>query len=194
MRAEVADHGAQRSRNEHADPVAEVRFGSFASILACPRHVWLAGNLGSAGCPVLPEVPAWMFDRTAYPDPGLLAAQPYVTIEALAALSALLDLALKDQTPSAVLLSGASRASHDQNRGEAHVTRDDKLRERIPTQSTIAPAAPARSVRERPVERRHRRARMAGAAGGSAGSAHKPDDAVDPRPCCDDSDAAREGG
>jgi hypothetical protein len=36
------------------------------------------------------EVPAWMFDRTACPDPGLLAAQPYVSIEALAALSALL--------------------------------------------------------------------------------------------------------
>src|SRR3981189_1260431 len=140
------------------------------------------------------EVPAWIFDRTACPDPGLLAAQPYVRIGALAALSALLDLALKDQTPSAVLLSGASRASHDQNRGETHVTRDDKLRERIPTQSTIAPAASDRSVRERPVERRHRRARMAGAAGGSAGSAHEPDDAVDPRPCCEDSDAAREGG
>src|ERR1700724_2146602 len=141
------------------------------------------------------EVPAWMFDRTAYPDPGLLAAQPYVNIEALAALSALLDLALKDQTPSAVLLSGASRAhSHDQNRGETHVTRDDKLRERIPTQSTIASAASDRSVRERPDERRHRRAHMAGAAGGSGGSAHEPDDAVDPRPCCDDSDAAREGG
>src|ERR1700724_1278011 len=140
------------------------------------------------------EVPAWMFDRTACPDPGLLAAQPYVSIEALAALSALLDLALKDQTPSAVLLSGASGASHHQNRGETHVTRDEKLRERIPTQSTIAPAASDRSVRERPVERRHRHARMAGAAGGSAGSAHEPDDAVDPRPCCDDSDAAREGG
>jgi len=115
-----------------------------------------------------------MFDRTACPDPGLLAAQPYVSIEALAALSALLDLALKDQTPSAVLLSGASGASHDQNRGETHVTRDEKLRERIPTQSTIAPAASDRSVRGRPVERRHRRARMAGAAGGSAGSAHEP--------------------
>ena len=51
------------------------------------------------------EVPAWMFDRAAYPDPGLLAAQPYVSIEALAALSALLDLALKDQSPSAVQLS-----------------------------------------------------------------------------------------
>jgi hypothetical protein len=134
-----------------------------------------------------------MFDRTAYPDPGLLAAQPYVSIEALAALSALLDLVLKDQTPSAVLLSSASRASHDQNRGETHVTRDDKLRERVPTQSTTAPAASDRSVQERPIERRRRRARMAGAAGRSAGSAYKPDDAVDPRACCDDSDAAREG-
>jgi hypothetical protein len=140
------------------------------------------------------EVPAWMFDRTACPDPGLLAAQPYVSIEALAALSALLDLALKDQTPSAVLLSGASRASHGQNRGETHVTRDENLRERIPTQSTIAPAASDRSVRGLPVKRDHRRARMAGAAGGRAGSAHEPDDAVDPRPCCDDSNAAREGG
>jgi hypothetical protein len=135
-----------------------------------------------------------MFDRTAGPDPGLLAAQPYVSIAALAALSALLDLALKDQTPSAVPLSSASGASHDQNRGETHVTRDENLRERIPTQSTIAPAAPAGSVRERPVERRHRRARMAGAAGRSAGSSHEPDDAVDPRPCCDDSNAVREGG
>jgi hypothetical protein len=84
-------------------------------------------------------VPAWMFDQTACPESRLLAAQPYVSIEALAALSALLDLALKNQTPSVVLLSGASGASHHQNRGETHVTRDEKLRERIPTQSTIAP-------------------------------------------------------
>jgi len=141
------------------------------------------------------EVPAWMFDRTAYPDPGLLAAQPYVTIEALAALSALLDLALKDQTPSAVLLSSASRASHDQNRGETHVTRDDKLRERVPTQSTTAPAASDRSVQEAacrttPAARPHGRScrRKRGAALTSL------IDAVDPRPRCDDSDAAREGG
>jgi hypothetical protein len=79
-----------------------------------------------------------MFDRTACPDPELLAAQPFVSIDALAALSALLDLALKDRTPSAALLSGASRASHDQNRGETHVTRDGNARERIPTQSTTA--------------------------------------------------------
>ena len=87
------------------------------------------------------EVPAWMFDRTACPDAELLTAQPFVSIDALAALSALLDLALKDRTPSAALLSGASRASHDQNRGETHVTRDGNARERIPTQSTTAAAA-----------------------------------------------------
>jgi hypothetical protein len=31
-----------------------VRSGSFASNLVCPRHVRLGGNLGNAGCPVLP--------------------------------------------------------------------------------------------------------------------------------------------
>ena len=133
-----------------------------------------------------------MFDRTACPDAELFAAQPFVSITALAALSALLDLALKDRTPSAALFSGASRTSHDQNRGETHVTADGNARERIPTQSTTAAADG--SVRERPVERRQRRARMAGAAGGSPGGSHEPDDAVDPRSCRDNSDAVREGG
>jgi hypothetical protein len=34
-----------------------IRSGSFASILACPRHVRLSGqgNLGNGGCPVLPS-------------------------------------------------------------------------------------------------------------------------------------------
>lgn len=61
-----------------------------------------------------------MFDRTACPDAELLVAQPFVSIAALASLSALLDLALKDRTPSTALLSGASQGSHDQNRGETH--------------------------------------------------------------------------
>ncbi|KRR07026.1 hypothetical protein [Bradyrhizobium valentinum] len=82
-----------------------------------------------------------MFDRAACPDAEPLTAQPFVSIGALAALSALLDLMLKDRTPSAALLSSASRASHDQNRGETHVTADGSARERIPTQSTTAPAA-----------------------------------------------------
>src|SRR6202048_778397 len=50
------------------------------------------------------EVPAWMFDRTACADAEPLTAQPFVSIDALAALSALLDLALKDRTPSVALL------------------------------------------------------------------------------------------
>jgi hypothetical protein len=141
------------------------------------------------------EVPAWMFNRTACANAERLTAQSFVSIDALAALSVLLELALlKDRTPSVVLLSGASRASHDQNRGKTHVTQERNAKEGIPTQSTTAAAASDRSVRRRPVKRRHRRARMAGAAGGSAGSSHEPDDAVDPRPCCDDSDASREGG
>src|SRR5258708_26340030 len=35
-------------------PPPRVFFGAFASILACPRHVRSGGNLGNAGCPVLP--------------------------------------------------------------------------------------------------------------------------------------------
>ncbi|UPU01683.1 hypothetical protein J4G48_0049595 (plasmid) [Bradyrhizobium barranii subsp. apii] len=46
-----------------------------------------------------------MFDRTACPDAELLTAWPFVSIDALAALAALLDLALKDRTPSAAPLS-----------------------------------------------------------------------------------------
>src|ERR1700732_1590879 len=37
-----------------SSPSANFSFGSFASILACPRHVRLGGNLRNAGCPVLP--------------------------------------------------------------------------------------------------------------------------------------------
>src|ERR1700737_2295519 len=88
------------------------------------------------------EVPAWMFDRTACPDPGLLAAQPYVSIEALAALSALLDLALKDQTPSAVLLSDASGARH-QDRFMALARRRWRQIERDLSRWAIAYTRPA---------------------------------------------------
>ncbi|MBB4399148.1 hypothetical protein GGD62_008298 [Bradyrhizobium sp. ERR14] len=96
------------------------------------------------------EVPAWTFDRTACPDAEPLTVQPFVSIDALAALSALLDLALKDRTPSAALLSFVSRTSHDQKRGETHVTADGNARERVPTRSTTAPATADGSVRERP--------------------------------------------
>src|SRR5262245_13444602 len=60
------------------------------------------------------EVPAWMFDRARCPDQPRLTASPFVSMDALSALSDLLRQALN--TPH----SGASRSSHDQNRGEVH--------------------------------------------------------------------------
>src|ERR1700682_3743127 len=67
---EIGDHQSNRARYPekhglHFDvlnfPSKEIiysltffdRYGSFASILACPQHVRLGGNPGNAGCPVL---------------------------------------------------------------------------------------------------------------------------------------------
>ena len=51
-------HGPSPRRSSNAAPSVssdDVQFGSFVSILACPRHVRLGqDNLGNAGCPVLP--------------------------------------------------------------------------------------------------------------------------------------------
>jgi hypothetical protein len=78
------------------------------------------------------EVPAWMFDRTACPDPGSWQLNRMSASRHLRRSPRLLDLRLKAQTPSAVPLSGVSGDSRDKNRGETHVTRDENLRE--PTQ------------------------------------------------------------
>src|ERR1700675_4257520 len=140
MPSAPASHYKTRFENAHRSVLREVLYRHHPWF---GRRVCIHGTVDKAGYVVFRctlegsqadrwlEVPAWMFDRTAYPDPWLLEAQPYVSIEPLAALSALLDLALKDRTPSAVLLSSTSRASHDQNRGETHVTHDEKHRERI---------------------------------------------------------------
>jgi hypothetical protein len=60
-----------------------------------------------------------MFDRTACPEAEVLAARPFVSTTALAALSALLDLALKDRTPGlrSVAISCAKRSSPSPGRG-----------------------------------------------------------------------------
>jgi hypothetical protein len=88
------------------------------------------------------EVPAWMFDRATCPDSLPLMEAPFASFNALAALSALLDLALKDRSASSnAPLSGSCKASRDQNRGEAHVMHDGDVRERIPARSTAAGAA-----------------------------------------------------
>jgi|SRR4029079_2471993 hypothetical protein len=67
------------------------------------------------------EVPAWMFDRAACPDPPRLITTPFVSLGSLSALADLLDVALKAEPSSSnAPHSGASRFSHDQNREEDH--------------------------------------------------------------------------
>jgi hypothetical protein len=67
------------------------------------------------------EVSAWMFDRARCLDPSRLTASPFVSMDALSVLSDLLRQALKPPLSSSnAPHSGASRSSHDQNRGEAH--------------------------------------------------------------------------
>jgi hypothetical protein len=67
------------------------------------------------------EVPAWMFDRAACPDASCLATAPFVRVGALSALTDLLQQTLTASSASSnAPLSGASRSSHDRNRGEGH--------------------------------------------------------------------------
>jgi hypothetical protein len=62
-----------------------------------------------------------MFDRARCLDPPPLIASPFVSMDALSVLSDLLRQALKPPMSSSnAPHSGASRSSHDQNRGEAH--------------------------------------------------------------------------
>jgi hypothetical protein len=71
------------------------------------------------------EVPAWMFERASCPGDLQLTAAPFVSLGALGELSALLDQALKTSKASSnAPLSGASRSSHDQIRGEADASDD----------------------------------------------------------------------
>jgi hypothetical protein len=110
------------------------------------------------------EVPAWMFDRAACAGQATLSTNPCVDVAALSALGNLLADVLKAQPASSnVAFSGASWASRDQNRGEAHV-REDSV---VPGTCTAEPdharsAAQATadgSVRKRPVQCRDRRGR-----------------------------------
>ena len=71
------------------------------------------------------EIPAWMFDRAACADEPVFAAAPHVGSSALLVLAGLLADVLKARTASSnALLSGASKTSRDQNRGEDHVRQD----------------------------------------------------------------------
>src|SRR5260221_975168 len=131
------------------------------------------------------EVPAWMFDRAACADQATLSANPFADMAALSALASLLTDVLKAcSTSSNAPLSGASRASRDQNRGEAHVREESS----VPDTGTAEPdharsaaqAAANGSIRKRPVQRRDQRATLAGPSGGGTRRAKPLDSAADP--------------
>src|SRR5664280_1190140 len=68
------------------------------------------------------EVPAWMFDRSACARVRL-AADAHADMAAHMALAELVRHALNDRfVPSNAPLSGATRLSRNQNRGEDHAT------------------------------------------------------------------------
>jgi hypothetical protein len=90
------------------------------------------------------ELPAWMFDRAACAQMDMAAA-PSVDVAALSALTALLQIALKDSAGSSnALLSSASRTSHERNRGEAHATSERPFRR---SSGRTTPDRPVRASR-----------------------------------------------
>src|SRR5437868_5608192 len=113
-------HAAERLTEANASPLeadVAVLIGFTHAIIGVVFRCTLSGSTADRWL----EVPAWMFDRAACPHPPRLTASPFVSMDALSALSDLLRQALKPSLSSSnVPHSGASRSSHDQNRGEAH--------------------------------------------------------------------------
>src|SRR4051812_41930813 len=67
------------------------------------------------------EIPAWMFERSGFPEQARVAVTPGVEMPALFTLAELLRQALKNgPAPSNTLLPGALISSHDPNRREDH--------------------------------------------------------------------------
>lgn len=139
------------------------------------------------------ELPAWMFERAYCPDNLRLTAAPFVGIDALVALSALLDQALRASAASSnAPLSGASPSSHDENRGEAHAI--DGGDEGEPVQTTETATAQADGAVRKRQARARRRAPVGGVAGGSAVGADCADGPADPRSRGQGRTPSREGG
>jgi hypothetical protein len=129
------------------------------------------------------EIPAWMFDRAACLADAHFSTNPFVSLEALDALSALLDHVLKtDATSSNVRLRSADGISHDQNRGENHGTKDGGASDQQSAQA--APCRTAVGFVRKPSS--DRLAQLARPAEGSARSADRSDGAVDLGACADD--------
>jgi hypothetical protein len=123
------------------------------------------------------EIPAWMFDRAACASDGFFSIDPFVRLEALEALSALLDHVLKaDATSSNVRLRSAGGISHDQNRGDSHGAKDDGASDRQSEQAVTCSAADG-FVRKPSSDRLAQLARFAE---GSKRSADRSDGAAHP--------------
>ena len=89
------------------------------------------------------EVPAWMFERSACAG-ARIATDAHADLAALIMLATLLRQSLNDHLASSnAPLSGASRRSRDQNRGEVYATPDK-----------ADAGAPPRAATNRPVRRR----------------------------------------
>lgn len=144
------------------------------------------------------EVPAWMFERAAYPDHAQLSASPFIDMTALSALSDLLRQVLKDRAASSnAPLSGASESSHDENRREVHVSIDVSAavsqHERTPKVASQTTAAD-RSVRRRRAECLDGCTGVARTAGGDAGRTDQADGAIDPEARSGKQDRISDGG
>ncbi|MBL1258887.1 hypothetical protein [Methylocystis sp. Sn-Cys] len=88
------------------------------------------------------EIPAWMFDRAACAPDVRFSSVPVVSLQALSALSVLLDQVLKNTAASSnARVFSASGVSHDQNQGETHGAEDNGVSERGSAQA--APACTA---------------------------------------------------
>ena len=153
-------------------------------------------TLSGSGADRWLEVPAWMFDRARCLDSPRLTASPFVIMDALSVLSDLLRQALKlPLSSSTAAHSGASRSSHDQNRGEAHdhakpgTTASDAGRTAKASAKRPFPA-------NRPVRRRNADAdaSMAGPAAGDAGYADRPNGTADPGARSDQQPGLTDGG
>ncbi len=137
------------------------------------------------------EIPAWMFDRAACAAGVRFSADPFVGLEGLEALSALLGLALKTDAPSSkAQLWDAYGISREQNRGETHDKEDGGVSNRGSAQT--APHVTADGFICKAT--RGRRARLVRSAEGCARGAGRPDDAADPRTCAGDGGANNGGG
>jgi hypothetical protein len=126
------------------------------------------------------EIPVWMFDSAACIADVRFSTDPFVSLESLVALSALLDQVLKAGAPSSnPQFADANGISRDQNRGESHDAESDGDGDGDRGSAQTAPGARADGLVRKPA--RDRRSRLARPTERRAGDAGRPDDAADPR-------------